>query len=61
MNGNSGKSTRNIWQSVLREIERTYENCKNSLIWQQGKKDTTALTHGEHIENKLGTYGEVCV
>jgi hypothetical protein len=38
----------------MREIQGTYENCKNSLIWQQGKKDTMA----GHMENTLKTNWE---
>ncbi len=38
----------------MREIEGTYESCKNSLIWWQGKKDTRA----GHMENTLKTNWE---
>jgi hypothetical protein len=44
----------------MREIQGTYENCKNSLIWRQGKarqKGYNGRTHGEHIKSKARQKG----
>jgi hypothetical protein len=54
MNGNEWEEHREHLTKCMREIQGTYENCKNSLIWRQGKKDTVA----GHMENTLKTNWE---